>query len=287
MKKAFALLLCSIATTIVPASAQLLVYEGFNYPAAVDGLNGQNGGTGFLGAWTANAGSPDISLGSMTYTDSGGRTLLTSGNRAYMDATNPGSVTAGTNSISFRTFDLSSVLETTLYFSFLGEQLTGDARATNFAFFTATNEVVSVGHGTNTPAGGPFTWGAFTAGNGNNGAYSTVSIFDSAFLVLRIDLNVNGINDRVRLYVNPSLDAEPAAANVDFSDRNVVAAFTELTRIRPFSGNSNGTLLAAQADYDELRIGKGYADVTPVPEPTSAALAAGGFLLLAARRRRA
>jgi hypothetical protein len=165
---------------------------------------------------------------------------------------------------------------------------TGDARATNFAFFAGATEAVSVGHGTNTPAGGPFRWGTFTAGNGNNGAYSNVSIFDASFLVLRIDLNVDvSGNDRVRLYVNPMLDAEPAVADVDFSDRNVTTAFSALTRVRPFAGNSNNTLLASQADYDELRIGDTWSDVTPfIPEPTTGmAFAACSGLLLARRRR--
>jgi hypothetical protein len=83
------------------------------------------------------------------------------------------------------------------------------------------------------------------------------------------------------------LDAEPAVADVDFSDRNVTTAFSALTRIRPFAGNSNGTLLASQADYDELRIGDTWSDVTPfIPEPTTGlALAACTGLLLARRPR--
>lgn len=277
-------LLAFAAFAASPAPAALLVYEGFDYAAAADGLNTQNGGLGFTTAWTFNAGSPDISAGTMSYTDALGRSLLTSGNRAYFDATNPSAVGTGTSSISFRNINLSGVTDTTLYFSLLGEQLTGDARAINFAFFSASEEI-SIGHGTNTPAGGPFTWGAFTDGNGNNGAYSSASIFDSTFVVMRIDLNVSGVNDRVRLYVNPLLDAEPAVADVDFSNRDVVAAFSDLTRVRPFAGNSNATLVAAQADFDELRIGQAYADVTPVPEPASAMLTAFGAVLLASRRR--
>jgi hypothetical protein len=284
MKK-IAYLLVGIAAAI-PASAQLLVYEGFDYPAGADVLNGQNGGIGFTTAWTANTGSPNVSAGTMTYTDDNGLTLVTGGNRAYFDATDPNSVTAGTSSISFRDINLTAATGTTLYFSLLGEQLTGDARAINFAFFAGGTEAISIGHGTNTPAGGPFTWGAFTGGNGANGAYSTASIFDPAFVVMRIDLNVNGDNDRVRLYLNPDLAAEPAVADVDFSDRNAVASFSALTRVRPFAGNSNGTFVASQADFDELRIGATYGSVTPfVPEPATASLlAAGGFLL--ARRRR-
>ena len=285
MKKTAVFLLAAAAC--LPASAQLHVYEGFDYAPGVDNLNGSNGGTGFTSAWLSNTGSPDISAGTMGYIDSFGRALLTGGNKAFFDAMDPNSIATATGSVSYRDINLAGVTAETLYFSVLGEQLTGDARATNFAFFAGATEAISVGHGTNTPAGGPFTWGAFTGGNGANGGYSTVSVFDPTFLVMRIDLNVGGgVNDRVRLYVNPSLDAEPAVADVDFSDRNAVASFSALTRVRPFSGGSNGTYAAAQSNWDELRIGGTYGDVTPIPEPASVAMLACAGLLLTRRPRR-
>ncbi len=103
---------------------------------------------------------------------------------------------------------------------------------------------------------------------------------------MRIDLNVDGFNDRVRLYVNPSLAGEPEAADVDFSDRDAVATLSELTRIRGLGGGSSGGFVASQAGYDEIRIGKSYGDVAlAIPEPTSTLLIACGGLLLSSRRR--
>jgi hypothetical protein len=52
---------------------------------------------------------PDISLGTMTYTDGGGLNLLTTGNRAYFDSTNPSAVGTGTSSISFPNINLAGV----------------------------------------------------------------------------------------------------------------------------------------------------------------------------------
>jgi hypothetical protein len=276
----------------------LIAYEGFDYPVAVNGVNAQSGGTGFSGAWDAPTNGGDIVASTLAYTDGGGRQLVTGGQQLYMDSTNAGSTTAGSTVINFRPFNTAAypVGVNTFYFSMLGQQLTGDARAMNVALFMPTGggngpggsaELISVGHGTNTPDGGPFNWGAFATGNGASGAYSGVSALSPAFLVLRVDLDVDGLNDRVRLYVNPDLDAEPAVASVDFQDRNVLTGFGDIGRVRPFAGNSNGTFLAAQAHYDELRLGTTWEAVTPhlVPEPTSAALFFLGLIALRRARR--
>lgn len=61
-------------------SAALSVYEPFNYTAAST-LAGQNGGTGFSGAWTAGTGSSTVSNPGLTYS---GLTVV--GNRATTPA---------------------------------------------------------------------------------------------------------------------------------------------------------------------------------------------------------
>jgi hypothetical protein len=52
-----AFLILSVVAAL-PASAALLVYDGFDYAVAANGLNTQNGGFGFTTPWTANTGSP-------------------------------------------------------------------------------------------------------------------------------------------------------------------------------------------------------------------------------------
>lgn len=297
---------------ILPASAPaaLLVYEGFDYPVAPNGVSGQNGGLGFDNAWDSPANSGDIIAGSMSYTDGGGRSLVTAGNTYFGDATTVAVGTAGSTTITnFRTMDTAingaaAGGATTLYVSVLAEQTTGAGRAMNFAIFTnvanngiyTSQERISIGHGTNTPSAGldPYTWGAFVFGNGNNGAlpqvigsnYSNVSMYNSTFAVLRIDVNASGLDERYRLYLNPSLDAEPGAAEVDFF-RDSLVSLDEIDRIRPFAGGSNATLGAAQSNLDEIRIGTAWADVTPfVPEPSATLLGLAGLGLALIRRRR-
>lgn len=302
------------------ANATLLVYEGFDYAVAVNGANSQNGGTGWTAAWDNPANGGDITAGSMAYTDGGGRSLVTSGNRYFGDSTNlatPG--TAGTTITNFR--NLSGAFDTaatggatTAYFSLLGQQISGNSRAMNMALFTSvanngvytSTERISIGHGTNQPVAasptdvGTFTWGAFVFGGGNNGAlpqvvgsnYSAVLAQTLSFLVLRIDINASGLDERYRLYINPSLDAEPGAAQVDFL-RDSLVSLNEIDQVRPFAGNSQTNAGVAQApantNFDELRFGTAWADVTPftvVPEPCATTMGLLALAGLISRRRR-
>lgn len=290
------------------AGGALLVYEGFDYNPGADALLGANGGTGFGGAYTANGTATthgDIVAGSMSYIDNENRALVTSGNKSLMDFT-----------INFRSMTglnaAATTGVTTLYFSLLGHQTVGTGRATNFAFFggtgsLVTGEIFSLGHGTGINRNGTaqpntadYQWGVFTNGNGANGdisgvlPYSNVSMLSApAFAVLRVDLNggTNGTDDRFRLYVNPSLNAEPAVADVDIlNGRNVLNAFSDIQQIRPFAATGNAAYPdGSQALYDELRIGTTYADVTPftiVPEPAASTMSLLTLAGLLARRRR-
>ena len=294
--------LIALSAALAPSTsnAALVIYEGFDYVAGANGNNAQNGGTGFTAAW--DNGNADISAGSMAYTDGGGRSLITSGNRLFADASGV-SPTVGTTISPFRSIAtaMNGVVGSTLYISFMGQQLSGAGRAMNFAFFTdvanngiyTSQERISAGHGTNTPtAAGPFTWGAFVFGGGNNGAlpqvigsnYSSSGINISTFLVLKIEVNASGLDERYSLFVNPSLDAEGTPA-VTFL-RDSLVSLNEIDRIRPFAGGSNATLAPAPSDFDELRIGTTWGDVTPfIPEPGTAALAGLAGLALLRRRR--
>ena len=296
------LTLLAVAALAGRASAALYVYEGFDYAIGPDGLGGQSGGTGFSGAWDDVANDGEIVAPTLSYTDSGGRMLTTSGNMARMDGSASGT------SVNFRSIDSTQYASaTTLYLSFLGQkELTGtgsplDSRAVNFAFFSNASERVSVGHGTNAPAGGfggEYRWGMFTGGGGNNGQvgdltnghYSSTGIQNAVFAVLRIDLNANGVNEALRLYINPSLDAEPAVPSAIVIDtRDIATVMSDLNRFRPFGGNTtaSGTGIL---NLDEIRLGSTWGDVTPftvIPEPASAGLSSLAGLALLRRRRRA
>ena len=101
-------ILAALGTGLIPStvSAALSVYEPFNYTAA-SSLGGQNGGTGFSGAWTATTGTSTVNTPGLTFSG-----LTVQGNRATTAAATATTQTRG----------LSSSLggsTTTTYFSFL------------------------------------------------------------------------------------------------------------------------------------------------------------------------
>lgn len=284
-----ALLIATFTIAPLSASAALLSYEPFNYPAAVEGLTGQNGGTGFDNAWTLPSGAtngPDVLATSLTYTDASGTPLPVTGGRALTDSTNPTAGATGETVTAFRSVAaaVGGISGSTLYLSFLAEQTQGTERFINLALYgTALQEIIAVGHSTSFSS----NWGAYVNGTPGQGDYSTTPTEDLAFLVLRIDLNINVTNnDRFRLYVNPTLGIEPTTAAVDVADFDFLPSFAAIAQIRIGSGNSTSLLPASQMEIDEIRLADSYASAAPIPEPSAVALLAGTLALVALRRRR-
>ena len=265
-----------------------LVYEGFDYAPGSNALNGKTGGNGFAGAWgNQNA---NILIGGFSYTDTNGNQLVTGGHRAFMDAVDPTQTAppaTGAAISPIRNIAPIPGAPTTIYLSFLGRQSAGTDRDVSVSLFAATNgtfgtqERLSVGHGN-----GFTTWGAYATAVGTQGAHTTSPATNLAFLVARVDLNENGAKERIRLYVNPVLGAEPAVADVDFNTFNILDSFAELNRIRMRAGGSTATQTASHLEADELRVDLTYAGVTPmVPEPASATVVLLGAGLLTLRSR--
>src|SRR5262245_5831813 len=76
-----------------PARAALIAYEGFDYPDGSDlTASTANGGTGWITPWGVNSAGVTIAgnnpgdtnyAGSMTYVDSAGNALVTTGGRSF------------------------------------------------------------------------------------------------------------------------------------------------------------------------------------------------------------
>jgi hypothetical protein len=209
------------------ARADLVAYDPFNY-AVGSSLNGQNGGTGFSGAWYAPGTTVQPGL---TYPG-----LPTSGGSSGGFGTRPISVSIGTDN-------------TTLYFSWLEKAsangydgLALDTGAPNGAFIGYNNSAYPEGFHISDTAG-------------NNKVFAGVPAVagQTYFLVLKAQFLPG--NDRLALYVDPTPGgSEPLTGAVD----------TSIDVRQPSTVNiyTSGT-----QSFDELRVGTSFADVTPTTAP--------------------
>lgn len=252
-KKTFRLALtaaCALLLSSTLSHASLLLYEPFNYTAG-GSLTGENGGTGFTSAWSPLSGSEGtttVQANSLTYS-----TLPTSGNKVYI---NPTSTTSGESR------DFSNLNSGTVYLSFLANIDEGQ-RFFALRLTDAGGQKAFIGR-----ASGGSNWRVESnTGTTVTGATSIAASLDTTyFLVLRIDFSVS--NARLRLYVDPTLGTEPLTADADITSS---AAF-QINGLNIATGFTSGAVTTAKGWYDEIRMGTTYADIAPVPEPTSGAL---------------
>ncbi|HYG21743.1 MAG TPA: PEP-CTERM sorting domain-containing protein [Verrucomicrobiae bacterium] len=296
---AAAIALAAATTPVSSAPFAGSAREDFNYPAgtAITTTTALNGGTGWNPAgnsgqanttsWGAtvpnNASGNGISVaaGSLSYAG-----LLTSGGRALVDAT-------GATTAIGRLFG-ENVDSGTFYFSFLMSKTVETERTLNVSFFShadgtgTPNERFAIGQigGGANDSDGNFAVLVSNSGTDNGLRLAATPIdlgLDTAHLVVgRLDFNVSGITDRLSLFIDPSLDAEPATPYL-----TVETDFQVLRGFRMFAGGSSAPFTpAAQGAFDEFNFGTSWAAVTPVPEPgTFTILGFGVFALLAMRRR--
>lgn len=238
------------------ASATLIAYEGFDYPAGTGAIVA-SGGTGWLGNWDS---SPNFTING---------TGLTQGGLAVTGGTATGPASDGVDiSRQFTATNSGS-----LWFSYLVTSAPGSytkfmMRNTNFAtpVYVGIEPWESSIH-----AGGLFD-------NGNLGTRN------QQYLVLaRIDFNAGTTanNEAVRIWMfadpNTPTGIAPTDGSATYTDLDVTDLGT-LNRARIHLSNANSKI-------DEIRIGTTFADVAPVPEPAALALCAIGGLAMLRRRR--
>ena len=223
-----------LALLPAPVSAALSVYEPFNYTALAS-LGGQNGGTGFSGAWTATTGTSTVNTPGLTF---GSLTVV--GNRATTAAATATTQTRGLSAA------LGSVTGTT-YFSFVLRP--DNTAAGNNAEFALVGGTASLFIGK--PVNGNNYVLDTTATGGTQNASSTAYTSGTAVLmVLRADF-VSAGADTFKLFINPNNSAEPGVADATKSAYDVGTVSTI-----QFNGNLGFSI-------DELKIGSSYADVVP------------------------
>jgi hypothetical protein len=282
---AIAFLIVTISTTT--SLAALIDYDSFSYNST--SLNGENGGTGWTGAWATTGTSPSNGLSN----DNVSLSYPTSFDPSIIGPTPTGSrvVTGGltANSASTRLLSQTIPLNVTgnvRYLSALfrknapnGDGVTNDNIL--LEFFDASNNR-RWGMGIEGTTDRP--WVNLNAvGTGG----TAVTPGQTYFMVARIESFAAPTVDVAKLWVfGPGYASqvpatEPAA--FDATATNNTAAILDRIRIRIDPGSTG----AAPGEVDEIRIGNSWLDVVSVPEPSSLILlgvaAAAGLV----RRRRA
>ena len=256
--------------------AALIAYEGFDYPDGTDiSASGANGGSGWITPWGVNSAGTTIAgntpgdtnyAGSMSYVDTAGNTLVTTGGRSFYTG-QPGT------SQPFRDFAATGAGRgadnTTTWISVLivrGGPVSDNPtniypRGANISFFDGNTERFGVGNVSGAPDN---LFSLIQGGSIPNRRPSTnppTPYNQVSFAVVRID-HLPG-NDNAYLFVNPTLGVEPP---LSAAGAQTIGLFNyTFNRARPFAGNTDTATSRPYAEItlDELRIGETYADVTP------------------------
>jgi hypothetical protein len=239
---------------LAQAEGAILVLEQFNYTAG--GIAGLNGGTGFTGAFTGT--------GSVTAPGLQFPNLITVGNKF---------TTASSNGGAFRTINPIDTNSGTIWVSFLESTNGTVADYAGLSFFNGGTEELFLGKPSSTTNYGFDVSGV--AGGANNSA-AAPALATASFLLYRISFS--SLGETVDFFANNSPGTTPTTPTISFAvpEGSFLSTFNT---IRIQSGNQ-------AANFDEVRIGTTYADVSPVPEPASVGVIGAGVLALAGVRRR-
>ncbi len=279
----------SIAATAGWANAAAVIHESFAYVPPDTRLNGNTGGTGLAGSWTA----PDtgaVEAANLSY-----GSLETSGSATVAKGFNASSPYIGVGATT-----LNGLLDDggELWMSFLFRVNT----ANNIRFAIGLGDTYVTSNGDLNPAvtgaqaigfaipyfpeeAYPVMWTTndYDGGNVQNapsgltsGSAFTIGDNTTYLFVLHAQWNANGtLNDSLTLYT-PGTDLVLGSAASTYEGVLSQDSFDTLF----FTADQTLGIL------DEIRVGATYASVTPIPEPSSSVLLGSVLSGLLLRRRR-
>ena len=246
------------------AHAALIAYEGFDITSgSINGLAGTGGGTA---TWTSGTWNNTDNVWSAKATGLSYSNLVTTPGGGF--SSGPG------NQQTFRQLGAQSATGT-YWLGYLFNRTTGGGGdSLGLSFYDGASESTFVGQAGNSNFG-------FNAPFGNFTSTEPIVSGNTVFLLARyvMDGNTSGQTSTAHYWINPNISSQPSDASaVNGTGGTLFRAFS-LSQIRLGSFGSQG-------DFDEIRIGTTFADVSPIPEPSTVALLGLGALGLLAMRRR-
>ncbi len=294
MKTNPSLLLTLAVIATLPVSAAVLTTESFDYTAST-AITGQTGGTGWRSpanpAWQGATGGT-VATSGLSYTG------INASYTAFSSSGLAGNYSANVRNDRFLAIDAAGAGINSQYAdaglrgtgNFIGgSTVTGTLWGSylmSSTDFSLTQSIFNLGSSTGgTAASLRQAGGAGSAleltntSGGGIGAVGTIpraslSTTVPNLIVFRYEFN-GASNDTFSVWLNPTSASDPANittnTQADFALQSVELRNTQ----------------AANLIFDEVRFGTAFADVVPVPEPSSYALVGLGALGLVLRRRRA
>lgn len=272
----FAASLFLLSVCLCETHAALVIYDPFTQ--AVGAMNGtaSSGGTPTevwptAGQnWNTPTNSSQIISGSLS------GSVLTQGNRAQLGPE--------ANASIFRDFGVTlGGAGTDLWLSFL---ITGQSAKNSqvLSLYNNTVEQLAIGVNASTVYGLSVRTNGATTSTGNPAVSTSVAPNNlTHFIAVRLQLVAGTGNSTFTVYVDPDPASfggtEPTGGQTGLYTGNGAQPFSfNRIRLGEFSG--------ATTSFDEFRVGDTWADVTPVPEPSCAALLLLGGLGFTRRWRR-
>jgi len=329
MKKSLTLLSLTAGAALaaaIPARAQIVASEGFNYSAGTQVLGLGAAGNGWANVWADKNALDTVVSGSLSYSD-GSHILATSGNSLQSNgAASPGSASSEPERTLSSTIGATALANTampnTVWMSYLWQG--GNTSANGSLFRQASVMFLKGASTTSTSPGGTeymdigmpnimatnvstvnpniSLWTSSgiagqtltslaplqSATAANNGATDFILIEMTGTATA---WGAAGNSETVNVWIDPTLtqSTPTGSPSISYSGQDL----STINALRFQSGGYNATYgtLPGEETVDEINIGDTPADVepllSPVPEPASISLAAlGGLTVLALKRKR-